>query len=292
MHFKEDNMKKAGVMILFSFILFLSACGTVKKEQATTVKDEQEEATEASKPEQETKIQANDESNIKEGGDTETSQKETVTAVKTEYQLNENNWTIEPINNANSKVVLLTIDDAPDTYALEMAETLKKLGTPAIFFVNGHFIDTPEEAAVLKAIHDLGFPIGNHTYSHQNLKNLSEEQQYKEIVGLNDKIEDIIGQRPKFFRAPFGSNTAYSKKIAQDEKMLVMNWTYGYDWEKEYQSKEALTDIMVNSPYLVEGANLLMHDRQWTREAIEDIVKGLQNKGFKMVDPAQIKTVE
>ncbi|MBT2687862.1 polysaccharide deacetylase family protein [Bacillus sp. ISL-47] len=288
-------MKKAGVMILFSFILFLSACGTVKKEEAATVKKEQEEIeeeTEVSNSEQETNIQANEGSNNKEDNVNNETSQETVAAVETEYQLNENNWTIEPIKNANSKVVLLTIDDAPDTYALQMAEILKKLGAPAIFFVNGHFIDTPEEAAVLKAIHNLGFPIGNHTYSHQNLKDLSEEQQFKEIVGLNDEIEDIIGQRPKFFRAPFGSNTDYSKKIAQDEKMLVMNWTYGYDWEKEYQSKEALTDIMVNSPYLVEGANLLMHDRQWTKEALEDIVKGLQNKGYEMANPARIKTVQ
>jgi peptidoglycan/xylan/chitin deacetylase (PgdA/CDA1 family) len=69
-----------------------------------------------------------------------------------------------------------------------------------------------------------------------------------------------------------------------------MNWSYGYDWEKEYQTPEALADIMVNTPYLKNGANLLMHDRQWTSQALEGIVKGIQEKGFTIVDPEEIET--
>ncbi|WP_102265021.1 polysaccharide deacetylase family protein [Mesobacillus jeotgali] len=199
-------------------------------------------------------------------------------------------FSIQNIENPDEKIVLLTIDDAPDKNALEMAKTLKDLNVKAIFFVNGHFLDTPEEGEVLKQIHQMGFPIGNHTYNHKSLRELSEEQQRNEIVDLNDRIEELIGERPQFFRAPFGMNTDYSKQLAADEKMLLMNWTYGYDWEKDYQSKEALADIMVNTPLLRNGANLLMHDRQWTSEALGDIVKGLQNKGYKIVDPTQIET--
>ncbi|MFJ7680832.1 hypothetical protein [Peribacillus butanolivorans] len=44
---------------------------------------------------------------------------------------------------------------------------------------------------------------------------------------MNNLVEGIIGERPKYFRAPFGSNTDFSKKVAANEKMLVMNWTYG-----------------------------------------------------------------
>lgn len=208
------------------------------------------------------------------------------------YEINPQNWSVKPIKDANERVVLLTIDDAPDKYALDMAKTLKSLGVKAIFFVNGHFINTPEEAAILKEIFGLGFPIGNHTLSHRNLSDLTKEDTYTEIVSLNDRIEEIIGERPKFFRAPFGVNTDESRKIAEEEKMLIMNWTYGYDWEKDYQTKEAIADIMVNSPYLTNGANLLMHDRNWTSEALEDIVKGLQQKNYEIVDPNLIRTPE
>ncbi|MFL8935676.1 polysaccharide deacetylase family protein [Rossellomorea oryzaecorticis] len=207
-----------------------------------------------------------------------------------EYKINENNWSIEPIAGQNAKVVLLTIDDAPDKHALNMAEDLKAVNAPAIFFVNGHFLDTPEEKEVLKKIYDMGFMIGNHTYSHSSLPDLSPEEQKEEIVSVNELVESITGERPKFFRAPFGQNTDYSRQVAAEEKMALMNWTFGYDWNKEYQTKEAITDIMVNSPYLNNGANLLMHDRTWTSEALTDIVKGLREKGYETLDPTKIKT--
>ncbi|WP_244988894.1 polysaccharide deacetylase family protein [Robertmurraya siralis] len=208
------------------------------------------------------------------------------------YKIDDRTWAVVPIEEANEKVVLLTIDDAPDKHALEMAYTLKKLGVKAIFFVNGHFIDTHEKATILKEIHDLGFTIGNHTYSHQNLTNLDQEKQLQEIIAVNDLVEETTGERPKFFRAPYGANTDESKKIAVEEKMVVMNWTYGYDWEKGFQEKDALTEIMINSPYLNSGANLLMHDRKWTSAALEGIVKGLQEKGYEIVDPDLIEVPE
>jgi peptidoglycan/xylan/chitin deacetylase (PgdA/CDA1 family) len=121
------------------------------------------------------------------------------------------------------------------------------------------------------------------------LKELTEEQQYNEIIELNSQIEKIIGVKPRFFRAPFGSNTDYSKKLVANEDMILMNWTYGYDWEKDYMNEDALVEIMVNTSLLSNGANLLMHDRAWTNAALEGIVNGLKEKGYKMVDPATIK---
>ncbi|WP_456275652.1 polysaccharide deacetylase family protein [Bacillus sp. AK128] len=206
------------------------------------------------------------------------------------YKINEANWSVDPIGDANDKVILLTIDDAPDQYALEMATLLKELKVPAIFFVNGHFIDSPEEKERLKQIYELGFPIGNHTWSHKNLKELSEEEQYKEIMSLSDEIEVITGERPKFFRAPFGSNTDHARKLVNVDSMVLMNWTYGYDFMKEYMNKEALTDIMIHTNLLTNGANLLMHDREWTYQALPDIINGLREKGYEFVNPELIQT--
>src|SRR5699024_1411126 len=127
-----------------------------------------------------------------------------------------------------------------------------------------------------------------HTYSHDNLNNLSNEEQKEEIVRVNDQVEEIIGQRPVFFRAPFGEYTDYAKDILKEEDMTFMNWSYGYDWVEEYMNKEALTDIMVNADQLRAGANLLMHDREWTNEALEGIVNGLEEKGYGFIDPETI----
>ncbi|MEK3935242.1 polysaccharide deacetylase family protein [Sporosarcina sp. FSL W7-1349] len=207
------------------------------------------------------------------------------------YEMNPNTFSIEPIGEADPQVVLLTIDDAPDKRALDMAKTLKELEASAIFFVNGHFIDTEEKQGVLKEIHEMGFLIGNHTQTHANLKELSEEEQRQEILTVSDTVEEITGERPRFFRAPFGANTEFSKRIAEEDGMLVMNWSYGYDFEKAYMTREKIAEIMVNTELLRNGSNLLMHDREWTADALEEIVLGLREKGYEMVDPLTIKGV-
>ncbi|RKQ37993.1 polysaccharide deacetylase family protein [Oceanobacillus halophilus] len=201
------------------------------------------------------------------------------------------NWSIVPMKNGvNEKVVLLTIDDAPSAYSLEMAKTLRSLNAEAIFFVNGHYLDTPEEKETLKKIYDMGFEIGNHTFNHQLLSDLSESEQRDEIVSLNDTVEEIIGVRPKFFRAPNGVNTDYSRKVVKEEGLTLMNWSFGYDWEEKYNTKESLVTIILNTDLLTNGANILMHDREWTNQALPEIIKGLRQQGFEIIDPKHIKT--
>ncbi|SDL78491.1 polysaccharide deacetylase family protein [Sediminibacillus halophilus] len=280
-------------------ILFLAGCSHLstsagpdnKENQQTENKEDTQEKTDEdniTEEQEEQKDPGNSEEHDKETASPESGPDDR--AIEPQYELTDN-WSIKPIKDeAEENVVLLTIDDAPDKHALEMAKTLKDLDAKAIFFVNGHFLENEEKKKVLKKIHEMGFLIGNHTYHHQALVDATEEEQKNEIVRLNDLIEDIIGERPKFFRAPNGQNTDYSKQVAKEEGMLLMNWSYGYDWNEEYMDEEALADIMVNTELLGNGANLLMHDREWTADALEEIVSGLREKGYEIVDPGLIKT--
>ncbi|SDY78187.1 Peptidoglycan/xylan/chitin deacetylase, PgdA/CDA1 family [Evansella caseinilytica] len=194
---------------------------------------------------------------------------------------------------APKNVVLLTIDDAflspGNDNALEMAHILHELNAGAIFFINGQRLTSEEDREKLREIHELGFEIGNHTMNHFNLAELSAEEQREQIVELNELIEEITGKRPRFLRAPFGSNTEVSKQVAEEEGMQWMNWTYGYDWVAEYMEAGALAEIMVESPYLRDGANLLMHDREFTKDALQAIVTGLREKGYEIVAPELIR---
>lgn len=210
------------------------------------------------------------------------------------YEVNQNDYaTIEVIDGeeANEQVALLTYDDAPDNYALDIAEALAEHEAPAIFFINGMFIESDEGQDVLREIHEMGFAIGNHTHTHPSLPSLSEEEQTEEIMKTSDLVEDIIGERPRFFRAPFGQNTDHARQVVEDDGMILMNWTYGYDWEAEYMEADALADIMVNTYLLKPGANLLMHDREWTLEATPAIIEGLREKDYELVDPDTIRFV-
>ncbi|MBM7572231.1 polysaccharide deacetylase family protein [Aquibacillus albus] len=279
--------------VLFVVLLFVVGCTDTNSTQGDGSQDEQPVIEKPSPKEEQTdqkevKDEEIDQNDAVLEDDTDSEQGEVVEEYVPKYEIT-SNWSVRPISeDDNDQVVLLTIDDAPDKYSLEMAQTLKDLDAKAIFFVNGHFLDTEEEQKVLKQIYDMGFPIGNHTYNHASLPDISESEQKDEIIQLSDLVEEITGERPKYFRAPFGLNTDYSNQIVEEEGMVVMNWSYGYDWEQEYRTAEAIADIMVNTELLSNGSNLLMHDREWTAKGLADIVTGLRDKGYEIVNPEWI----
>lgn len=285
-------MKTSFITLIIVIGLFLLAgCGA--NEAMQQPEQEQDHSTDSTDKESSGEIEGKD-SNAEVIKNKEEDQTEPM------YEIADDSSVVPLGEDTNEKVVLLTIDDVPDKHALEMANTLKKLDVNAIFFVNGHFLETPEQRDMLKQIHEMGFVIGNHTYSHPNLKDLTDEEQTKEIVRVSDQIEEIIGEKPLFFRAPHGSNTEHSKQVVKDEGMVLMNWTYGYDYFKPYMDAKKLTSAMITGEgpevgvdysLLKPGANLLMHDREWTNEALENIVNGLRDKGYEMVDPHLIKTL-
>ncbi|GGC80167.1 hypothetical protein GCM10007216_08360 [Thalassobacillus devorans] len=277
-------------LLLLLLVMVLGACSMEKDAEAEQDSINAEEKDDTAKSEENSEVEEESAAEGEEENGNELVEEEAVQQVSEPLYELSGNWAVQPIDDqANEKVALVTIDDAPDKFSVDMAKTLKELDAPAIFFVNGHFLDTPEEEEKLKQIYEMGFAIGNHTFNHASLPSLTEEEQYEEIVGLNDRVEEVIGERPEFFRAPFGQNTDYSKQLVEEEGMLLMNWTYGYDWEQDYQTASAIADIMVESPLLADGANLLMHDREWTAEGLEDIVLGLEEKGFEILDPLLIK---
>ncbi|AQQ53845.1 polysaccharide deacetylase family protein [Planococcus lenghuensis] len=303
-------MKRKNWIILTASLAVLAACGDEEVDElaAETEAVEQEIDEGAEDVEEETEaleedtddgaadtdeVEVTGETDEQVVEETEQTEEEEVaeeTTYEPIYRVNPDTWTLLPLTEeAPENVVLLTIDDAPDEYAVQMAETLEELDVPAIFFVNGHFIDTPEGKEKLEQIEDMGFAIGNHTWGHENLSELPPEDQTEEIQIVTEQVQTTIGEQPRFFRAPFGVNTETSYLVADQLNMLTMNWTYGYDWNAEYMEAEVLADVMVNTELLTDGAILLMHDREWTAEALPDIVQGLRDKGYTFADPDLIE---
>lgn len=207
------------------------------------------------------------------------------------YEIHPELFSVLPIESdetTDEEIVLLTFDDAPYGNSLEIADALDAQGVSAIFFVNGMYMENDEGFEVVRELHERGFEIGNHSHTHLNLSEQSEEIQKEEIVKTNAIIEEATGESPRFYRAPFGVMTDYSKGLLEELGMTWMNWSFGYDWVSEYQDAAALTEVTLNTPYLSDGANILMHDRTWTAAATADIVKGLDDLGYTMVDPKLI----
>lgn len=213
-----------------------------------------------------------------------------------EYAVNPDIFTIEPLDSSGDPdVVLLTFDDSPqppDSYTLAISETLQAKDANAIFFVMGQFLEDEEAQEIIRTVSEMGFEIGNHSYSHADFHTLTYEEQLEEITHTNDMVEAITGKRPRFLRAPYGLYNSDTLAICETEDMTMMNWSYGYDWEPDYMNGPALEEIMVHSEYLNSGSNLLMHDRPWTAQAIGGIIDGLRAKGYGIVDPTIIASPE
>lgn len=274
-------MKKAILSTVLISTLLLSAC--------------QDEA--ASSPEDSNDVEATTEE-VKTTEDDTAAEEEVVEEEVEEeedlayqYEINPNIFSVEPIDGETAedeKLVLLTFDDAPYGNSLQIAETLQDRGVSAIFFVNSMYMEDEEGYEAIQQLHDMGFEIANHTHTHAKLDDYSEESQRDEILTTNDIIEEATGERPRFFRAPHGIMTEYSKQVVAEEEMTWMNWSFGYDWEVQYQDADALADITLNTELLGNGTNILMHDRDWTAAAVPAIVDGLLDQGFTIVDPKLI----
>lgn len=205
------------------------------------------------------------------------------------YRMNDN-FFIKPIDeNTNSKVVLLTFDDGPkDAKVLTtILDALDKHSAKAIFFVNGYRVrENPE---LLTLIHERDQIIGNHSWDHINLKKSTGEQIDTQLTDVQDIVEKLTGERPRFFRPPFGAGNDHVREKAADEEMLYMTWSNGsQDWVKGFDKPDKVIDSVMEQ--LHPGSNILMHELPWTAEALDTLLTRLEEKGYGFIDPASIDT--
>lgn len=281
-------MKKYFYLSILASSLLLTACGSEEDiESSNTGEEVATEQTES----QTTEDTENNNSEAQEDQEPQENEEKETTPAEPQYAMDPSNFFIHSLDPENEEeLVLLTYDDAPYGNSLEIADILEERDANAIFFVNGMYLEDEEGAATLKELHDRGFVIGNHTYTHATLPDYDTATQREEIVKTSDKIEEITGERPRFFRAPHGMMTDYSEEVVAEEGMMWMNWSFGYDWQPEYQDPAALADVTLNGGLLADGANILMHDREWTAQATPTIVDGLLERDFTIVDPNLLST--
>ena len=130
----------------------------------------------------------------------------------------------------SKKLVILTIDDGPSRAFVEKVTiTLKHYHASATFFCIGKNIQTDPSA--LRLIHQHGFEIGNHSFSHSNLTRLSDDKIRKEINQTSDLINKIIGIKPTYFRPPYGAYDQRVRRIIESTGLKMAMWTIDpKDW--------------------------------------------------------------
>lgn len=204
------------------------------------------------------------------------------------YQLNKV-YRIEPIEaGTDPKVVLLTFDDGPKEEQMinGLIDVLDNHKAKAIFFVNGYRVKAKPD--LLRLIYDREQIIGNHSWDHIDLKQESIGSVKQQIEDVQQIVFDTIGEKPKFFRPPFGSGNDNTHRIAEDNNLLYMTWSNGsLDWDKSTKNKpDAVIKNVLDQ--LHAGSNILMHELPWTVEALDTLLTELETRGYSFVDPRSI----
>ncbi|TXK76562.1 polysaccharide deacetylase family protein [Paenibacillus sp. N3.4] len=211
-------------------------------------------------------------------------------AVKKEYHMNKNYDIVPNDPNGNKKVILLTFDDGPKDQAMNEAliQILKKHNAKAIFFFNGYRIKQKPE--LVKLVHDSGQIVGNHSWDHDNLKDMTNAKIDQQVDDVQKIVKDLIGEEPQFFRPPFGSGNDYLKEKIKNKKMLYMTWSNGsLDWEMTNTKNDSGKVIENVMKQLHGGSNILMHELPWTIKALDTLLTQLEEKGYSFVDPNAIE---
>lgn len=153
-------------------------------------------------------------------------------------------------------VIAFTWDDLPAHSALppgvtrvQVAADLLKAAAdakaPAFGFINGVQTERePTSTPVLKMWRDADQPLGNHTWSHQNLKDLTPEQFAAEAARNEPMLKDLMAAEDwRWLRYPF-----LSEGDTPEKRLAVRAWLAANHY-KIASVTMSFADYAFNEPY-------------------------------------------
>jgi cellulose synthase/poly-beta-1,6-N-acetylglucosamine synthase-like glycosyltransferase/peptidoglycan/xylan/chitin deacetylase (PgdA/CDA1 family) len=195
--------------------------------------------------------------------------------------------------------VSITFDDGPDPdWTPAILDILKDRGVKAVFFVLGKNAELYPD--LLRRIADEGHEIGNHSFTHANLRELPESLVKLELNATQRLIESLIGRSTALFRPPFNAD-AHPSDVG-DLKPIRVAQSLGYmtvlenidpcDWQ-EPPPEELLQRI---KDQRASGNIILLHDsggdRSSTVAALPMILDYLKERGDEVVPIGELVDID
>lgn len=188
---------------------------------------------------------------------------------------------------SSKKYISISFDaawGADDT--IQILDILDKYNIKTTFFMTGGWVESYPD--MVKEIYSRGHDLGNHSQNHKQMSKLSVEQQKEEIMKVSATVKELTGYDMFLFRPPYGDynntliNTVYSCNY------YPIQWSVdSLDW-KDY-GVDSIIKTVTKHKKLANGAIVLMHNgAKFTAQALEDVIKGLQEQGYTIVPISQL----
>lgn len=177
----------------------------------------------------------------------------------------------------DDKKICLTFDEGYENgYTPQILDTLKEKKVKAIFFVTYDFAS--QNPDLVKRMIAEGHTVGNHSYRHYSMDEVSDDVAKEEVTYLHKYIKDKFNYTMSYFRFPKGEFSERSLQIVKDLGYKSVFWSFAYaDWDPDNQTEEnqAFTHICESTH---PGAILLLHAVSKTNadilgKVIDDITK-------------------
>lgn len=185
----------------------------------------------------------------------------------------------------DQKMVSISFDAAwgnEDTQ--QLINILGQYNVKATFFVVGDWVDRYPES--VKALHDAGHEIMNHSNTHAHLPQLSAQQITDDLNACNDKIQAVTGVRPTLIRLPYGDYDDNSIRTIRSMGMEPIQWDVdSLDW-KDLSAADITKRV---TSKVCPGSIVLFHNAaKHTPEALPGIIECLLQEGYTFVPISQI----
>jgi len=189
-----------------------------------------------------------------------------------------------------AKRVALTFDDGPDRlYTPTVLDILREKGVRATFFLIGKRVQ--EDPQTVKRIADEGHLIGNHTYSHAQLKQSGPAVQ-QELSQMEATLKPLGLSGNGLFRPAYGAANPSLIVQVSDLGYKIAMWSVdSLDWQG-LSSAEVRRNV---ESYVSPGSVVLQHsaggpgeDLSGSVAALPDIIDNLRAKGYQFVTLAEM----
>jgi peptidoglycan-N-acetylglucosamine deacetylase len=197
--------------------------------------------------------------------------------------------------------VALSFDDGPDPkWTPKILDVLKSEGVHATFMLIGS--EAADNVGVMKRIVREGHEIGNHTYSHPDISEISPRQLDLEVKLTERLFASKLGIQPLYFRPPYDideepdtdDQAAPVVQIQKDGYTIIGNKIDTDDWnEHPVKTPEEIAKSVLNQLETMKtkpqfrGSIILLHDgggdRLATVRALPVLIKALRDHGYTLV---------